>query len=114
LGFEGDAMSRDLNWADLLDRDLGYVVLRKRNRLQVILRPTDRQLRRRGKRGWSVAAVGEMAEGGNGQAEPPPTDALREATLEALLALAADVSAPRQGKGKKGKKKKAGSANPEP
>src|SRR5688572_20493025 len=48
-------------WADLIGKDLAYVVLRKGNRLQVILRPTGKQLRRRGRRAWALVAAADTA-----------------------------------------------------
>jgi hypothetical protein len=97
-------MSRSLNWTDLLDQDLDYVVLRKNNRLQVLYRPDHKQLRRRGKRNWSlVAAIASTAKG-NGDAALPHE--LREAVLQALLELTSTETVPAK-KAKKPKKARA-------
>jgi hypothetical protein len=72
---------KDPNWVDLLDRKPAFVVLTKDNRLQVLAGPTRKQLRRRGKRGWSVVAAVDSADGG-----PVPPD-LTEAVSRALEAL---------------------------
>ena len=50
-------MSGKRNWADLMGKGLAYVVLRKGNRVQVLVGPTDKQLRRRGRRGWRVTSA---------------------------------------------------------
>ena len=90
-------MPRGRNWADVLDRDSAFVVLTKQNRLQVIVRPSRKQLRRRGKRGWEVAAAID-AVGGSG----PAPAALREAIAEVLEVLHGG----REGKKKARRKKK--------
>src|SRR5262249_54930177 len=76
----GRSMTDELNWADVIDRDYAYVVLSKENRLQVIARPARKQLRQRGKRGWSVVAAFEAAEG-DGPAPPDLLETIREALL---------------------------------
>ncbi len=78
-------MSRELNWTDLLNQELDYVVLRKGNRLQVLCRPTSKQLRRRGKRNWSLVAAVQANAKANGEGGPPHD--LREAVLQALVEL---------------------------
>jgi hypothetical protein len=74
-------MPKDPNWVDLLDRRPAFVVLSKDKRLQVLAGPTRKQLRRRGKRGWSIVTAVDSADGG-----PVPPD-LRAAVLQALEAL---------------------------
>jgi hypothetical protein len=94
-------MSRIVNWTDLFNEPVAYAVLRKRNRLQVLLQPSHKQLRRRGKRNWSlVAAVPVSARNGNHTQDIP--DDLRDAVLQALAELA--VGGRPKG-GKKSKKK---------
>ena len=74
------------NWADLMGKALAYVVLRKGNRLQVVVGPTDKQLRRLGKRDWRVVAFGEAT----GRVADGVTDEMREAVLTGLAALTRD------------------------
>jgi hypothetical protein len=95
-------MLQALNWADVLAKELDHVVLVKENRLQAIVRPSKKQLRRRGKRGWSVVTAIEAARENNGQVALPP--ALGEAVLQALTTLACGG---RLEPGKPGKKKRA-------
>ena len=96
-------MSRGLNWTDLLNQELDYVVLKKSNRLQVLYHPTGKQLRRRGKRNWSLVAAVQAGRNGNGEAGPPHE--LREAILQALAGLTNVEPAPAK-KPKKAKKAK--------
>ena len=97
-------MARDLNWTDLLNKELDYVVLRKSNRLQVLCRPTSKQLRRRGKRHWSLVAAVQLDAKANGAGGPPHD--LREAVLQALVDLTSgEHVAPKKGKKKKAKSK---------
>jgi DNA invertase Pin-like site-specific DNA recombinase len=95
-------MSKALNWADVLDRKLDYAVLRKENRLQVLVRPTQKQLRRRGKRSWTVAAALDAVDGNNGHAALPR--GLQDAIMQTLREMArADQD--EKTKDKKAKKK---------
>jgi hypothetical protein len=98
-------MGRDNNWADILDQALEYLVIRKANRLQVLVRPTPKQVRRRGKRAWSVVASITAANA----AEPNASqDELREAVLQTLSEMAANLQEEaQQTKTKKKKTKKA-------
>ena len=79
-------MLQALNWADVLAKELDHVVLVKDNRMQVIVRPSRKQLRRRGQRGWSVVTAIETAAESNGQVALPP--ALGKSVVRALAALA--------------------------
>src|SRR5262245_44441771 len=79
-------MSRAQNWVDALDKDLDAVVLVKGNRLQVIVRPSQKQLRRRGKRNWSLAGEFGPSPATNGAG--PLSPELREAVLDARGDLA--------------------------
>jgi hypothetical protein len=92
-------MSRTQNWVDVLDKELDSVVLVKGNRLQVIVHPTQKQLRRRGKRNWSLAA--EVSPAGQTNGEGVLSQELQEAVLAALAELTG---------GRRAKKKKAGRA----
>lgn len=96
-------MSRSLNWTDLLSQELDYVVLRKNNRLQILYRPAEKQLRRRGKRNWTLVAAVQSGQNGNGEASVPHE--LREAILQSLLELTS-TSPPAPKKTKKPKKVK--------
>jgi hypothetical protein len=89
-------------WDELLEQMPAYVVLRKGNRLQIIANPTTRQLRRRGRGDWEVAAAGG-GTGDNGPATSLPDD-LRSAVLDALAAMFSAEEA--KAGGKKGKRKK--------
>jgi hypothetical protein len=91
-----------LNWADVLGNELTYAVLTKGNRLQVLVRPSQKQLRRRANRDWSVAAAGETSVGENGHEAPP--EGLHEAVREALTALAGGGRAKKSRAGKRKKK----------
>jgi hypothetical protein len=98
-------MSGKRNWADVMGKGLAYVVLRKGNRVQVILGPTDKQLRRRGRRGWRVAASG-------GGPEPSEvTDDLREAVLNGLAQIVRDRQADRSDGPRKKRKRDGRGAN---
>jgi hypothetical protein len=100
-------MSGKRNWADLMGKGLAYVVLRKGNRVQVLVGPTDKQLRRRGRRGWRVIASG---------GDPGPfevTDGLREAVLDGLAQLARERQAGRSAGRKKTRKRDGQGANGE-
>src|SRR5262245_16392394 len=91
-------MREALNWADVLDRELDYAVLAKGNRLQVIVRPSRKQLQRRGKRGWSAVAALDAPDG-QGRGGLPA--ALEESVLEALKTLTSGVSPSTKKSGKK-------------
>ncbi len=96
-------MPANTGWPELLEGELAFAVLRKGNRLQVLLRPTAKQLRRRGKRNWVPVAIGRAEESGDGRAPLPQQ--LRDAVLGALDQLAC---AAQEGGGKKKKKTKKG------
>lgn len=96
-------MSRGLNWTDLLNQELDYVVLRKDNRLQILFRPGEKQLRRRGKRKWTLVAAVHAGKNGNGEAGVPHE--LRDAILQSLLDLTSS-STPAPKKARKPKKVK--------
>jgi len=95
-------MTKDLNWADVLDKEFDYVVLTKGNRLQVIGRPSRRQLRRRGRRGWSLRAAFYATDENNGHGTVPP--GLQDDVLQALGMLASRVHAEQEKP--RGKKKR--------
>jgi hypothetical protein len=96
-------MSRNNNWADVLDQNLDYLVIRKANRLQVVVRPTTKQARRRGKRHWSlVEAI--PASGPDGAISLP--DQLRDAIMQNLQEMASGHELGKKDKQKKGKGKK--------
>ncbi len=76
-------MTRNNNWADILNRQVGYVVLRKGNRLQVIHRPSAKQLRERGKRHWVLVAALDASPG------RLPAE-VRDAVLKTLSELVED------------------------
>lgn len=42
------------NFADALATDMQFAVLTKTGRIQILVRPTAKQLRKRGKRGWQL------------------------------------------------------------
>jgi len=42
------------NFTDVLAMDVRYAVLTKNRRIQILVKPTARQLRKRGKRGWHL------------------------------------------------------------
>ena len=42
------------NFVDALATEMRYAVLTKRGRIQILVRPTPKQLRKRGKRGWDL------------------------------------------------------------
>jgi hypothetical protein len=98
-------MSRVLNWTDVLNQEFDYVVLTKGNRLQVLVRPTRQQLRRRGKRNWSLVAALSKAQSNNGPEQS--VDSLRDLVLQTLLELTANEPAPPKKKAKQVAKKKA-------
>ena len=91
-------MPRNLNWPDSLSSALAYAVLTKQNRLQVLVHPTRQQLRRRGKRGWSLVAAVPGDEGNNHGTDLP--DEVRETILQTLQGLAAPDHAAEKGKKK--------------
>jgi len=97
-------MSRNLNWADLISNDLAFVVLSKGNRVQVLVRPNEKQLRRRGKRGWSLLTAIHMSDSSNGQMPLP--DELREAIMQALTDLTTREPGKKAGKLRPAKAKK--------
>ena len=47
------------HFADALGRALHYAVLTKSGRIQVLVKPTHKELRKRGKRGWQLFATVE-------------------------------------------------------
>ena len=49
------------NFVDALEREHRYVVLTKTGRIQVLVRPTIKQLRKRGKRGWRLFGTVETS-----------------------------------------------------
>lgn len=51
------------NFVDALDRENGYAVLTKEGRLQILIKPTAKQLRKRGKRGWQLFGTVESQPG---------------------------------------------------
>jgi hypothetical protein len=51
------------NFADVLAMDIRYAVLSKKGRIQILVKPTAKELRKRGKRGWHLfAAVDSQAD----------------------------------------------------
>jgi hypothetical protein len=55
------------NFVDALTKDHRYAVLTKTGRIQILLRPTVKQLRKRGKRGWHLSGTVDSGDG-DGQA----------------------------------------------
>jgi hypothetical protein len=94
-------MARDLNWADIMDKKPAYVVLTKENRLQVLIRPSTKQLRQRGKRGWSLVTTIDAP--GNNSTVP---DSLREAMLQTLTEMLGQQQPAAEAPPKKKKKDK--------
>jgi hypothetical protein len=99
-------MSHTLEWVDVLGKELDHVVLTKGNCLQVIVRPTRKQLRRRGKRKWSVVMAVEAVEEHNGQVAL--RRALHRAVQQTLTAMAGggrtkpeSAAAPKNKRGRK-------------
>jgi len=45
------------NYVDALATAMRYAVLTKESRIQILIRPTAKQLRKRGKRGWQLFAT---------------------------------------------------------
>jgi hypothetical protein len=73
------------SWVDVLGKEVAYVIVTKANRVQVLVHPNARQLRRRGKRNWSLVAAFHKSEEG-----PTSLPAeVRDAVLETLETLAA-------------------------
>lgn len=51
------------NFADVLAMDIRYALLTKKGRIQILVRPTAKEMRKRGKRGWHLfAAVDSQAD----------------------------------------------------
>lgn len=48
---------RGNNFADALATEMAFAVLTKTGRIQVLIKPTAKQLRKRGKRGWQLFGV---------------------------------------------------------
>jgi hypothetical protein len=96
-------VTKGLSWTDVLAREPAFVVLVRQNRLQVIVRPGQKQLRRRGQRGWAVAAAIDAAAGGG----PVPPE-LREAVVQALEALDGGPKGKKAGSKKKHRPPRAG------
>jgi hypothetical protein len=74
------------NFADVLAMDIRYAVLIKKGRIQILVRPTAKELRKRGKRGWHLfAAVDSQVDAEH---------LLREAFESALAQMEAVGAAP--------------------
>jgi hypothetical protein len=85
------------HFADALGRALHYAVLTKSGRIQVLVRPSTKELRKRGKRGWQLFGT---VEGDDGAL---PT--LLEIVQQAVSGMeAATDTAGRDGKKPKGAK----------
>jgi hypothetical protein len=80
------------NFADALAMNIRYVVLTKEGRIQVLVKPTAKQLRKRGKRGWHLFRTVES------QADAPRL--LEESFQQALAEMESSESS---GNGKKKK-----------
>jgi len=50
-------------FTDALGKNLAFAVLRKENRLQILYRPRKKQVRERGKKGWSLLAAIDFSDG---------------------------------------------------
>jgi hypothetical protein len=66
------------NFADALEKEHRYAVLTKTRRIQILVRPTTRQLRKRGKRGWRLFATVESSSGAGRTLIDTIQSALRE------------------------------------
>jgi hypothetical protein len=51
------------NFVDALSKEHRYAVLTKTGRIQILLRPTVKQLRKRGKRGWHLYGTVDSSDG---------------------------------------------------
>jgi hypothetical protein len=86
------------NFADALAMNMRYAVLTKNGRIQVLLKPTAKQLRKRGKRGWHLFRTIES------QADAPRL--LEESFQQAVAEMESSESSP-NGKKKKSARPKA-------
>ena len=86
--------STKINFVDALAMDVRYAVLTKGSRIQLLIKPTPKELRKRGRRGWHLyGTVNSQAD-----ARQVLDETLHSAVNEVeVTASAAD------GKGKKGK-----------
>jgi hypothetical protein len=83
------------NFVDVLATELQFAVLTKPGRIQILVKPTAKQLRKRGKRGWSL--FGSVDNHLNSE------QALNGILREAILKVEPEDGA----ENKKGKKRKA-------
>ena len=65
---------------DVLGKELVYAVLAKKGRIQVLIRPTDKGLRKRAKRGWDLLSAVDSEQ-------QNPRHLLDQAFQEALAAV---------------------------
>src|SRR5260370_23557402 len=49
------------NFTDALAMDVRYAVLTKKSRVQILIKPSAKQLRKRGKRGWHLFSTVESS-----------------------------------------------------
>jgi hypothetical protein len=71
---DAETQSMD-HFTDALGRDLRYAVLTKRGRIQILLRPSAKELRKRGKRGWQLFGTVQ----GDGQGVPTLVEMVQRA-----------------------------------
>jgi hypothetical protein len=69
---------RSNNFTDALATEMAFAVLTKTGRIQVLIKPTAKQLRKRGKRGWQLFGVVDDQS----DARKILDDTLRRAILE--------------------------------
>jgi hypothetical protein len=81
---EDAAMKNTGSWVDVLGKEVAYVVVAKANRVQVLVHPTARQLRRRGKRNWSLVHAFNKTDNHG----PGLPDEVRDAVMDTLEKLA--------------------------
>jgi hypothetical protein len=71
-----NGMKNKNNFTDVLGMDVRYAVLTKRRRVQILVKPTPRQLRKRGKKGWHLFSTVDSS--------PDAGQFLNEALAQAL------------------------------
>src|SRR5258708_6738213 len=67
------------NFTDALAMDVRYAVLTKKSRVQILIKPSAKQLRKRGKRGWHLFSTVESSADSGTLLNEAVTRALGEA-----------------------------------
>jgi hypothetical protein len=93
-----NGMKNKNNFTDVLGMDVRYAVLTKKRRVQILVKPSPRQLRKRGKKGWHLFSTVDST--------PDAAQLLNEALAQAF-AEAERISEPSSNKKSKDRSAKA-------